>query len=141
MKNILVLLLFIACFSAASAQNSPNINLIDKATFVISTKEGTPLIIDVRTPQEYAQGHIAKGRKECVQTVLPKQCIEGHIANALNIVYLKQDSFVQKFAGFNKTQPVYLYCGSGNRSGKAAKQLAALCFESIYDLKGGYAAW
>jgi rhodanese-related sulfurtransferase len=120
MKNILVLLLFIACFSAASAQNSPNINLIDKATFVISTKEGTPLIIDVRTPQEYAQ---------------------GHIANALNIDYLKQDSFVQKFAGFNKTQPVYLYCGSGNRSGKAAKQLAALGFESIYDLKGGYAAW
>ena len=80
---------------------------------------GIPLI-DVRTPQEYAQGAI-KG--------------------AVNIDYFDQKLFLKKISALEKSKPVYLYCRSGNRSMKAARQLASLGFEKIYDLAGGYLAW
>ena len=38
----------------------------------------------------------------------------------------------------NKKKPLYRYCRSGNRSSRAANQIAVLGFEKIYDLKGGY---
>jgi rhodanese-related sulfurtransferase len=45
------------------------------------------------------------------------------------------------FKKLNPSKPVYLYCRSGNRSGKAANLLAKMGFTEIYDLKGGYMSW
>jgi rhodanese-related sulfurtransferase len=45
------------------------------------------------------------------------------------------------FKKLDASKPVYLYCRSGNRSGKAAKILVTLGFNEIYDLRGGYTSW
>jgi 3-mercaptopyruvate sulfurtransferase SseA len=37
----------------------------------------------------------------------------------------------------DKNKPVFVYCKSGNRSGKAVKKLEELGFKSIYELDGG----
>jgi rhodanese-related sulfurtransferase len=40
------------------------------------------------------------------------------------------------FDKLDKTQPVYIYCRSGNRSAKSAIRLQEMGFEKIYDLEG-----
>lgn len=75
--------------------------------------------VDVRTPEEVADG-----------------TIEG----AINIDYNGPD-FIEQFSALDKDQPVYLFCRSGNRSGKATKLLIKEGYKEIYDLKGGYLAF
>ncbi len=75
--------------------------------------------VDVRTPEEVADG-----------------TIEG----AINIDYNAAD-FIEQFSALDKNQPVYLFCRSGNRSGKATKLLIKAGYNEIYDLKGGYLAY
>ncbi len=41
----------------------------------------------------------------------------------------------------NKDEPLYIYCRSGNRSGKAASKLKELGFKEVYDLQGGVLDW
>lgn len=76
-------------------------------------------LVDVRTPEEYAA---------------------GHIENALNYNVNGPD-FASQVAGLDKSKPVLLYCKMGGRSARAAKSLKEMGFTSIYDLEGGYTAW
>lgn len=77
-------------------------------------------LVDVRTRQEYKQ---------------------GYIAHAINNDFFGGSAFLTQFEKWDKSQPIYLYCRSGNRSNKAAHQLAQMGFETIYDLQGGYMKW
>lgn len=77
------------------------------------------LLIDVRTPEEFK---------------------EGHIEGALNISILSGD-FKKKINELPKQAPVYIYCRSGKRSKKAAIQMDSLGFKKIFDIEGGYIAW
>ncbi|WP_134088827.1 thioredoxin domain-containing protein [Olivibacter sp. XZL3] len=76
-------------------------------------------LIDVRTPEEFA---------------------EGHIEHAHNI-NIKDSDFKGKLDHFDKTKPVFVYCLSGGRSATAVASLKELGFEEVYDLKGGIMAW
>ena len=84
----------------------------------LSTSVGAQLI-DVRTPAEVAQGYIE------------------HSQN-LNF---NGDGFDQKLSGLSKEKPVFVYCRSGNRSGKAALKLKSMGFQKVYDLEGGITDW
>lgn len=81
-------------------------------------KEGTQ-IVDVRTAEEYAQGHI-----------------EG----ARNIDVKQADFISMAKSQLNKKQPVAVYCRSGRRSAMAAEQLTAQGYKCI-NLEGGILAW
>ncbi|MEO1436628.1 MAG: rhodanese-like domain-containing protein, partial [Bacteroidota bacterium] len=76
-------------------------------------------LIDVRTPEEVAQG-----------------AIEG----ATNINFRASD-FQEKILALDKEQPVLVYCKSGGRSGKTADLLVKQGFTKVYDLDGGYTAF
>jgi rhodanese-related sulfurtransferase len=73
-------------------------------------------LIDVRTPEEFAGGHIAGAVN------IPVQEIAGRLGE------VAQD------------QPVVLYCRSGNRSAQAAQILDQAGYAPVYDL-GGIGAW
>lgn len=75
--------------------------------------------VDVRTPEEVAA---------------------GQIPGAINIDY-KNANFKEKIMELDPSKPMYLYCRSGNRSGKASPLLVAHGFTEIYDLKGGWKAY
>lgn len=64
----------------------------------------------------------------------------GHIQQAVCIDYFSRN-FVDQFQKFDKQKPLYLYCRSGNRSGKGARLLSQEGFTKIYDLEGGYLNW
>lgn len=134
MKNTIFLFLvlsslcFFACQSDTTTSNtttSPNKTLVIKGKLEPATFKqklaASPdaLLIDVRTPQEYEQGHLDK---------------------ALNIDY-HGDDFDQKMAALDKSKPVFLYCKSGGRSGKTFHKLKKMGFKDVYDMKGGYTAW
>ena len=76
-------------------------------------------LIDVRTPAEFSNGHISE---------------------ATNINY-NDPNFEQKIAELDKSKAVYVYCASGNRSGRAASYLQSQGFKEVYDLKGGISQW
>jgi len=78
---------------------------------------GTPhFLLDVRTPEEFAGGHL-----------------DG--AANINVQELQS-----RLSEIPRDQPVVLYCRSGNRSAQAAQMLQAAGFTGVYDL-GGIIAW
>jgi rhodanese-related sulfurtransferase len=76
-------------------------------------------LVDVRTPAEFAQ---------------------GHLANALLLDIYSPD-FKTQLAKLDKSKPVFVYCAAGGRSNSAAQTLAGMGFTVVYDLQGGINAW
>lgn len=74
------------------------------------------VLVDVRTPQEFAS---------------------GHIPGAVNISLQELPSQLDSLP---KDQPIVLYCRSGARSNTAAQIMARAGFTEIYDL-GGIISW
>ena len=81
--------------------------------------DGSAILLDVRTPQEYAN---------------------GHLQNATAINFFDAD-FKEKVAKLDKTKPIYVYCAVGGRSAKASKVLQESGFKSVYNLLGGWNGW
>ena len=77
------------------------------------------LLIDVREPSEYAQGH-APG-----STLIPLGQLERRLTEL----------------SAHKDKPIALICRSGNRSGQAQEMLAKAGFTQAVNVKGGMNAW
>lgn len=77
-------------------------------------KEGA-VIIDVRSPQEYR---------------------EGHIDGAISIPEYDIKKEAEKRI-INKNKDIVVYCSSGGRSKKAQKQLKKLGYNQVYNLYNG----
>lgn len=119
-SKILFSLIFLFTLFSGKAQTATNIKTIEVAAFAKEIKTNKkPQLLDVRTPAEFA---------------------EGHIENAVNVDW-QDANFVQNIQKLDKNKAVYLYCRSGKRSQKAAEKLSALGFKKIYNLDGGYLKW
>lgn len=77
-------------------------------------------LVDVRTPREFATGHIAGAR-------------------LLN--WGERDFKDRARAELDPKRPVLLICRSGRRSAAAAKTMKTLGFTTMADLRGGMIAW
>lgn len=82
-------------------------------------KEQPVTVLDVRTPQEFAGGHI-KG--------------------AVNISSADPD-FSKKVAALDKSKPVLVHCAAGGRSSRMLPKVAEQKFPAIYHLNEGFNAW
>ena len=76
------------------------------------------IIVDVRTPEEYQ---------------------EGHLEGAININWFDAD-FQNQVESLDRKKTLYVYCKKGGRSAEAAKVMDSLGLEVI-DLIGGYDAY
>ena len=81
-------------------------------------KSGVQLV-DVRTAEEYANGHLPA---------------------AVNMDVFAPD-FAKQIATLDKERTVALYCRSGRRSEQAGWVLEKAFFRNVVDLKGGYNEW
>jgi rhodanese-related sulfurtransferase len=82
-------------------------------------KVANPQLIDVRTPEEFK---------------------EGHLPGAI-LIDIKEPDFDKVILNLDAEQPVFVYCRSGRRSLKAAKILEKNKFRVVYNLAGGINAW
>ena len=102
-----------------SAQEKVELEVIGPVKYQEEISAEEVQLVDVRTPEEYS---------------------EGHIKGAENIDFFA-DNFLVQFEKLDKDRPIYIYCRSGNRSSKVAAKLSEAGFSRIIDLKGGYKAW
>ena len=117
MKNLVCL--FIMIFFCVNCNSQVALKFITtKELKVLLSKENIQLM-DVRTPEEIKEGTI--------QTAF--------FANYFDVDFEKVAT-----AQLNKSKPVYLYCRSGNRSGKACKILKEKGFKVI-NVLGGHQQW
>ena len=77
------------------------------------------VILDVRTPEEYAA---------------------GHLENAINIDY-RASTFKDELGKLDKSKSYLVYCGSGKRSLESVKIMTELGFSHVYNLLGGITQW
>lgn len=102
------------CSSKGSAIT--NMNTKD---FSEKTQQAGVVVLDVRTPGEFSQ---------------------GHIQGAMNID-VEAPTFSSEIAKLDKTKTYAVYCRSGNRSGVATKAMAKAGFTHLYNLENGITDW
>ena len=81
--------------------------------------EGKVIVLDVRTAEEFA---------------------EGHIAGATNINFMAKD-FTNQVSRLDRDKVYLVHCATGGRSKRCLPQLKQLGFKQIYHLDGGFSAW
>jgi len=96
---------------------SVDVNVEDFAALIDTS--GLGILMDVRTDAEF---------------------IEGHLKGAMQLNFYEA-SFETSLDAMDKDIPVFVYCRSGGRSGKAAKKMKEKGFKSVYNLEGGIIAW
>ncbi len=116
------LLLLVATIGASGAGPGPGHALgPGEAQSLIRENDGNRdfVVLDVRTPGEFAQGHI-----------------EGAV-----LVDYRSPGFREKIAGLDRSKTYLVYCRTGNRSGQAWKLMRELGFRNTYHLEGGIKRW
>lgn len=119
--SLSVALLMLSVFSCSNAQDGSGSSYKDlDANALEKAMVETPgTVLDVRTPEEVAQ---------------------GMLANAVHI-NIHDTDFKERATALDKDKPVYVYCKSGGRSSRACKQLVGMGFTMVYNLEGGITGW
>ena len=92
-------------------------------------------IMKTLTEEEFRTGY---RKAQLVDIREPNEFENGHILGARNIPL---SQFRMRIKEFRPDQPVYIYCQSGMRTGRAAQMLRRHGVQEIYDLKGGFKMW
>jgi phage shock protein E len=92
---------------------------VDAAAAITDNPPEDLVVLDVRTPEEFA---------------------EGHLAGAVLVDFYDAD-FAEQLAVLDTDVPYLVYCRSGNRSGQALGVMEQLGFTSAVDVDGGIVAW
>lgn len=93
---------------------------VDVATFEKGLHNKKAQFLDVRSAEEFANGHIKGAMLAPIQ--------DG-------------EEFKRRISALNKEHPLYVYCLSGGRSKRAAYILREQGFKEVNELEGGISAW
>lgn len=121
MKKILLSLLTAISFgtTGCSAQ-SDSIDTLAPQAFIKQAKaDTTSIILDVRTPEEYK---------------------EEHLAGARQLDFLNTSVFDAGIKQLDNTHTYYVYCRSGKRSYNACIKMKKQGFK-VFDMEGGILNW
>ena len=121
MKKILLLMAFVlvGAYVYSQRRSSARFESMDNAEFATLIADTTVQLVDVRTPAEFAAGHIPEAKN----------------------IDVRGDNFDREAkATLSKERPVAVYCRSGARSKTAARRLAAMGYR-VYELNTGFMNW
>jgi phage shock protein E len=117
-KKLLVLLAALLGVTVlAACGSSGGVTTVDPQAFLTTAAQPGAVVVDVRTPQEYAA---------------------GHVDGAINID-VEGSSFDAEIAKLDKNATYAVYCHSGRRSGLATDAMGKAGFTHVYNLSGGIA--
>lgn len=92
-------------------------------------------ILKTLTEEEFKAGY---RKAQLIDVREPKEYEAGHILGARNIPL---SQFKMRMKEIRPDKPVYLYCQSGNRSGRAAQILYRKGYKDLSHLQGGFKKW
>ncbi len=126
LRTIILSVMIVAIFSGCVSDTKPP----GKTQYTdISVQQGKAMIdrgevfiLDVRTQEEYASGHINGSTLLAVQDI-PKQ------------------ELTEKLKEIPKNRKILVYCRSGRRSAEASGILAENGFAQVYNMQGGITEW
>ena len=105
------------CSSSATEES---IQLLAPKAFITSAQaDSTAVILDVRRPSEFA---------------------EGHLKGAILLDWLNDKAFLEGLEKLDKQRTHYIYCRSDKRSHAAATLMQSRGFK-VVEMKGGYLNW
>lgn len=121
MKKILPVLLILLLLLSSCSASDDNLGYkqisMEEAKIIMDEEKGY-IIVDVRTPDEFA---------------------DKHIPNAINIP--NETIGTEEIAGLpDKDQKILVYCRSGNRSKQAAEKLVKIGYTNVVEI-GGINDW
>lgn len=105
--------------AAAAARRAGGFEEIKAARFEKERRARKAVVLDVRSPEEFAR---------------------GHIPGAINID-INSPTFAQKARELDKKKTVLVNCHAGSRGAIASAELAKLGFKTVCNLEGGMDAW
>ncbi len=129
--SIILLIVLLACQSGETVSQEQNVNLsqgqetiaisLNNSEWIEKMEQKPGVILDVRTENEFLQGHIEEGQ----------------------LLDITSSDFISKLEGLSldKSQAIYVYCRSGNRSKTAMTVLKDQGFIEIYELDRGVLGW
>jgi len=85
-----------------------------------------------------AQAAVSKAYSQFIDVRTTEEYADGHAARAINIPL---DTLTAKLDTLEKNEPVYVICQTGNRSKKAAEILKSAGFNNVLNVTGGTTAW
>lgn len=119
--GIAVGVIFTGCAHAEKAADDPKkgyIRITPVQANQLLRDRPQVVLVDVRTPQEYAQYHIPNAR------LVPNETIGDDAID-----------------GLDKESVILVYCRTGHRSRQAAQKLLDIGYKHIYDMEGGITQW
>ena len=119
MKYALIVILLVAVIYGCTSTQNKGYKDINVNEFKALMNNDNIVVLDVRTPEETAEG-IIKGAQE---------------------IDYKADGFEGQIDLLDKEKTYLVYCRSGGRSSKTTNMMAKKGFKNVYNLLGGYKAW
>jgi rhodanese-related sulfurtransferase len=125
MKYLVIFLFALTFLGSCNSKTSDNaeasgkVEEVDAVTFKNLVASGNGIVLDVRTPEEVAQG------------IIPDAYV----------IDIYQSGFEEKLQSLPKDKEVYVYCAVGGRSRQAADILLNNGFSKVYNLSGGIVDW
>ena len=104
--------------SSTATASIETISAAEAADLLAAPPDGL-VVLDVRTPGEFAA---------------------GHLPDAINLDY-QAAGFADDLGALDREVPYLLYCRSGNRSAQAREMMRGLGFVEVYEIGGGMNAW
>ena len=117
-KLLLVLITSVFALTACGAVGG-SVTTLNVPDFSKKISDKSVVLLDVRTPAEFAT---------------------GHIVGATNMDF-ESGNFAKDLTGLDKSRNYAVYCRSGNRSGQATSLMAKDGFTSVFNLNGGIIDW
>jgi rhodanese-related sulfurtransferase len=114
-----VIALFAAALLLAGCSSSSSANNLSVTEFSTKAAEPGVITLDVRTPGEFAEGHIEGAR----------------------LINFQSGNFENEIATLDKNATYAVYCRSGNRSGQAVKVMQDAGFTKVFNMNGGVIDW
>ncbi len=105
--------------ASPAPQATPGPKRVTVEAFAKARGNADALLVDVRTPAEFAQ---------------------GHIPGAINLD-VNSDSFASSIRQWDRNRPILVYCRSGRRSARACSMLHETGFTQLLDLAPGLQGW
>ncbi len=110
--------------------------LISAATFAQSAKKDSISVLSVTDFEK----KLTKKNVVLVDVRTPEEVADGHLDSALNINFLSEN-FAGEIEAMNKKNTYLIYCRTGKKSRSAADLLEKAGFKRVHMLDGGITAW